>query len=120
MAAAALILSLAQAWLWVGAAVAAAFLTIGLGRIDNDASDAFLFRVLLIPGVLLIWPFVLWRWWRLERGEPFMPRYQPLMAHAPAAGIMAILIVGAFALSSAAQQEWPADIAPEKLSEARP
>ena len=34
--------------------------------------------------------------------------------------LMAVLIVGALALSFGARQTWPSDIAPEKLSEARP
>ena len=120
MATAAFIVMIAKLWLWVGAAVSLFFLTIGVGRIDEDARDTFVFRVLLIPGILLIWPLVLWRWWRLERGEAFMPRYRPLLAHAPAAILMAVLIVGALALSFGARQTWPSDIAPEKLSEARP
>ncbi len=119
METAALILTLAKLWLWIGAVVSAAFLTIGLGRIDEDAQDAFVFRVLLIPGVLLIWPLVLWRWWRLERGEAFMPRYRPLLAHTPAVVIMAVLALGAIALSLNARQDWPSDIAPELLSEAQ-
>lgn len=118
MATAALIVMLAKVWLWIGAGVAAAFLTIGLGRLDEDASDAYIFRALLIPGILLIWPLVLWRWLRMARGEAFLPRYQPLMAHTPAAIMMAVLIVAALALSFSARQEWPADTAPVRLSEA--
>ena len=118
MATAAFLLTFAKIWMWIGAGIALVFLTIGLGRIDDDATDAFVFRVLLIPGILLIWPLVLWRWWRLERGEAFMPRYQPLLAHPHAAMIMAVLITGALALSFSARQEWPADIVPERLSEA--
>lgn len=120
MSAAAAILALAGGWLWIGAAVAAAFLTVGLGRVDADARDAFVFRVLLVPGVLLIWPLVLWRWWRIERGAPWMARYRPPSAHGVAAAAMAVLVIAALALSWGARQDWPAEIAPRQLSEARP
>lgn len=120
MATAAFLLTFAKIWMWIGTGVVLVFLTIGLGRIDEDAADAFVFRVLLIPGILLIWPLVLWRWWRLEHGEAFMPRYRPVLAHPQAAMIMAVLVIAALALSLGARQDWPADIAPERLSEAEP
>ena len=119
MSAAATILMLAKLWLWAGALVAVAFLLVGLGRIDEDARDTFVFRVLLVPGILLIWPLVLWRWVRLERGEPFMPRYRPPRAHGVVAVVMGAAIVAALSLSYAARQDWPADITPEQISEAR-
>lgn len=119
MTAAATILMLAKLWLWAGALVAAAFLLVGLGRIDEDARDTFVFRILLVPGVLLIWPLVLWRWVRLERGEPFMGRYRPPRAHDVAAAVMSVAIVAALALSYTARQDWPAEFVPERLSEAQ-
>ena len=69
METAASILSFAEAWLWLGAAVAAVFLTIGIDRIDENARGAFIFRPLLFPAILLIWPLVLWRWAILETGR---------------------------------------------------
>jgi len=62
------LLTYAEYWLYAGAVVAALFLTIGMDRIDEDARGAYIFRPLLIPGVLLIWPIVLWRWVVLETG----------------------------------------------------
>lgn len=50
-----------------GIVVAAAFLLIGLDRLDPAASGAFGFRPLLAPGLVLIWPLVLARWLILER-----------------------------------------------------
>ena len=47
--------------------VAVLFLFIGLDRIDPAAKDAYAFRPLLIPGIVVIWPLVLWRWWSLEQ-----------------------------------------------------
>ena len=45
-----------------GLLCAAAFLTVGIGRVDHSAEGSHLFRPLLIPGVVLLWPLVLWRW----------------------------------------------------------
>ena len=44
---------------------AAAFLTAGIGRIDRSARGSHFFRPQLIPGVVLLWPLVLWRWFKL-------------------------------------------------------
>ena len=51
----------------LGAAVALAFLTAGIERVDPAARSAYAFRPLLLPGLTLLWPLVLWRWRRLER-----------------------------------------------------
>ena len=50
----------------MGAAAALVFLLWGIERIDPSASGAYAFRPLLIPGVVLLWPFVLLRWAWLE------------------------------------------------------
>ena len=50
-----------------GIAVALVFLTMGIGRIDKSASHVYVFRLLLIPGVVLLWPLVLKRWLTLSR-----------------------------------------------------
>jgi len=63
------IVGLVRIWFMVGALVAAVFLIIGIDRIDEDARGAYVFRPLLVPGILLIWPLVLWRWWVLETGR---------------------------------------------------
>ncbi len=46
----------------IGAAVAAAFLLVGIDRIDPAAHGAYIFRPLLIPGMILLWPLVLYQW----------------------------------------------------------
>ncbi len=51
----------------LGIPVAVAFLAFGLDRIDPAAHHAYVFRPLLVPGCLLLWPVVLWRWAALER-----------------------------------------------------
>lgn len=63
-------------YLYIGAAVALVFLLFGLGRIDENAQEAWIFRPLLIPGVLLIWPLVIWRWIVLQRGEEKLDRHR--------------------------------------------
>ena len=107
-----------EIWLWAGAAVAAVFLTIGIDRIDADARGAYVFRPLLIPGILLIWPLVLWRWWRVERsGDVTLARYRPLRrAHGAAAIAMTAVIAALLIFGFGARQDWPADAAPVQLS----
>jgi hypothetical protein len=106
-----------RTWLIIGSLVAALFLSIGIDRIDEDAQGAYAFRPLLVPGILLIWPLVLWRWWVLEAGrEVALKRYAPpRAAHGLIAGVMCGLIIALFALGLSQRQIWPADIAPERL-----
>jgi hypothetical protein len=68
MAEAAGIVLLIEVWLGVGLAVAAVFLVFGIDRVEPSARGTYVFRPLLVPGICLIWPLVLWRWFRLERG----------------------------------------------------
>lgn len=63
-------------YLYAGAVVAAVFLLFGLGRLDENAQGAWVFRPLLIPGVLLIWPLVMWRWRVVQRGEQKLDRHR--------------------------------------------
>ena len=68
MAFAAFLLSITEVYLWIGAVVALVFLVWGLDRIEPAAHGSYLFRLLLIPGVVGLWPLVLWRWRQLEAG----------------------------------------------------
>lgn len=63
-------------YLYVGAAVAAWFILYAIGRLDENAESAWIFRPLLVPGVLLIWPLVLWRCLVLWRGEEKLDRHR--------------------------------------------
>jgi hypothetical protein len=56
------VLSLAWAYGMVGGLVALAFLTLGIERIMPAARGAYAFRPLLVPGLVLLWPIVVWRW----------------------------------------------------------
>jgi len=46
----------------IGALISALFLLFGIDRIDAAARGAYAFRPLLVPGLVLLWPLVLWRW----------------------------------------------------------
>lgn len=112
------LLVLAKGWLWIGAAVAAVFLLWGIDRIDANARGAHVFRPLLVPGILLIWPLVLWRWVVLETGrDDWRARHRPPRAgHAAAAVALAFGLVVAIGLGLAARQHWPDHIAPERIA----
>jgi hypothetical protein len=43
-----------------------------------EARGAYAFRPLLLPGLVLLWPLALWRWWALTREPPPLP---PLGRH---------------------------------------
>ncbi len=110
----------AEYWLMIGGVVALLFLTIGIDRIDEDARGAYIFRPLLVPGVLLIWPLVLWRWYALETGRADeTKRYKAVRgAHGLIAVGMALSIAIIIAFGLGIKQTWPDHIAPERLSEA--
>jgi len=107
-----------QIWLWIGAVVALVFLTVGIDRIDEDARGAYIFRPLLVPAVLLIWPLILWRWWQIEaQTSPWAARYRPVRAYYGAAVIlMSLTIIALMIAGLSVRQNWPADIAPVELS----
>jgi hypothetical protein len=47
----------------IGLVVAVPFVSFGIGRVDPAAKTApWSFRVLVLPGVIAMWPFVLSRW----------------------------------------------------------
>lgn len=64
---AAIIVDIATAWLATGVLVGVAFLFVGIDRVDDAAHGAYAFRPLLLPGLTLLWPFVLLRWYALAR-----------------------------------------------------
>lgn len=64
VAAARLVLDLLAVYGAVGLMVGVAFLMFGIERMDPAARGAIAFRPLLLPGLVLLWPLVGWRWWR--------------------------------------------------------
>ena len=70
MEAAVLIVDLVKVYAAIGALVALLFLVFGIDRVDHAAHDAYAFRPLIVPGIVVLWPLVLKRWIALERHEP--------------------------------------------------
>ncbi|MEM7670348.1 MAG: hypothetical protein AAF317_14615 [Pseudomonadota bacterium] len=114
---AASILDMVRIWGAIGAVVAVIFLGWGIDRIDEDARGAYVFRVLMIPGILIIWPLVLWRWWVLEAGhDRWQLRHRPpRRTHTIAAALMLSLIPAVIVAALALRQTWPSDYAPVRL-----
>jgi hypothetical protein len=113
-----MILLAVKAWGLMGALVAIPFLTFGIDRLDEDARGAYVFRPLLVPGILLIWPLILWRWYILVDGkDEWSHRYRPRRtSHQWFGYLMPIAIVAIIIAGWSVRQTWPADIAPVQLS----
>ena len=48
----------------IGVGTGIAFLAFGIERVSPASVGAYAFRPLLLPGLALLWPLVLWRWMR--------------------------------------------------------
>lgn len=109
MLSAALLVDLARLWLWAGAAVALPFLLWGVGRVEPNARGAWAFRPLLVPGLILLWPLVLWRWVVLEadRDRWSKRHLPPRRAHGVAALLLAVLVLAAILAGIAIRQAPP-------------
>ena len=107
----------AEIYGWIGLAVAVPFLLFGMDRFDEDARGAYMYRPLLLPGAVLIWPIVLWRWVVIETGRDKWPlRHRPpRKSHGIAALALAICIPAIIITGIAVKQVWPADVAPQQL-----
>ena len=101
------LLELGRAWLAVGAVTAAAFIPFGAGRVEAGAVGAWPFRLLLIPGVLMIWPLVLWRWAQVERGRRAEVQRPPLRAQDRLGVALALAIPAILTLGLAVRQVGP-------------
>ena len=52
----------------LGLLFAVAFVTSGVARVDPAAQGATAgFRIVILPGVIALWPLLAARWWRAER-----------------------------------------------------
>lgn len=121
MEAAASWLAFAETWLIAGLVVAALFLAFGLDRLDESARGAFIFRALILPGLVLIWPLALYRWIVLETGrERWALRHRPPReAHGKVWAVLGALIpivfLAALLLNEPAANDLPGSLAPELL-----
>jgi hypothetical protein len=109
---------IAQAYVALGVIAAAAFLLVGIERTMPSARGAYAFRPLLVPGLILLWPLVAWRCWRLT--HPPAPdlalgrRYQVL--HLNIWLVCAVLLPLLLLLSISLRQEAPPITAPIQLA----
>ena len=83
---------------FAGIAVAALFLTFGIDRIDASARGSYMFRPLIAPGVVVLWPLVLLRWLSLERApsEPAVRQRPHRVAHARIWTVLALVLPSNF------------------------
>ncbi|HZN54520.1 MAG TPA: hypothetical protein VFB67_04300 [Candidatus Polarisedimenticolaceae bacterium] len=57
-------------YLGVGTLIGVPFVITGIGRIDAAARGTpWTFRVLVLPGVIALWPFIARRWAAVGRGR---------------------------------------------------
>ncbi len=110
-----------QGYAAIGLLVALAFLAFGLARVDPGARGAYGFRPLLLPGLVLLWPLVLWRWAILAHGAPghrmgrrFTGTHRTVWS--VFAVLLPLLLLGALAL----RQSGPLEAAPVRLSAPAP
>jgi hypothetical protein len=65
------VLCVAGFYLGVGLLFAIAFVAFGIARVDSASRGASIgFRLVVLPGVTLLWPLLAWRWLRADRGPP--------------------------------------------------
>ena len=109
---AAQILTVATWYLYAGGAVAVVFLTLGMSHLDENAQGAWIFRPLLIPGVLLIWPLVLWRWFVLIRGENRLDRHRMPRLRQERVSLVFICAIPLIIAAAFLARQNPDDLAP--------
>jgi hypothetical protein len=65
----AIVAAVLKGWVVLGTLFAVPFLVRGVSTIDPVASNSpWTFRLLLVPGVVVVWPLLLWRW--VARARP--------------------------------------------------
>jgi hypothetical protein len=94
-------------YLYAGGVVAVVFLLFGLSRLDENAQGAWVFRPLLIPGVLLIWPLVIWRWSVLRRGEEKLDRHRMPRIRQERAQLVFVIVIPLILLTAVLLRQDP-------------
>ena len=103
-----------QAYAMAGVVVAVGFLVFGIERVEPAARGAYAFRPLIVPGLVLLWPLVLWRWRRIVTGAGADPSLRRgffrlhRMAWTILAVLLPLIIVGSLALRQSGPLEKPA------------
>ncbi|MEO1293993.1 MAG: hypothetical protein AAFV62_14415 [Pseudomonadota bacterium] len=69
MAVAVALVLFAKIYGFIGLAIGAAFVLVGVDDVDRGAHGSYVFRLLLIPGMILLWPLVLLRWRKILRAQ---------------------------------------------------
>jgi hypothetical protein len=65
-----LILATTGAYIVVGGVFAVVFLARGIGKVDPAAAaSGTAFRLIVTPGVVALWPVLLWRWKESHRDQ---------------------------------------------------
>lgn len=54
------IVFLVTLYVYIGIFFALTFLVFGIGLVDKSVHKQYLFRILLIPGMIGLWPLVFW------------------------------------------------------------
>jgi len=113
-----LLFRLTEAYAAAGVLAAAAFLLLGIERAVPAARGSYAFRPLLLPGLILLWPLVLWRWRRLaadpQADPPAGRHYQA--THRAAWLLLGIALPALLLLALALRQPLPIDAAPIRLA----
>ena len=72
------------AYLAAGVLFAVPFLLVGAGRLDADAREGtWGFRLLVLPGVVALWPLLARRWMRGDQAEERSPHRSAARRCAP-------------------------------------
>lgn len=62
-----ILVAAATGYVLAGGLVALGFLLFGLDRVEPAARGAYGFRPMMVPGLVLLWPWVVLRWRALTR-----------------------------------------------------
>lgn len=100
-----------EAYGGIGAVVAAWFLIRRIERDDAMARGAYAFRPLLVPGLVMLWPLVLWRA-SVPAGTARTFRRGHLVVWGTFAVLLPLLVLGSLAL----RQNGPTEAPPLLLS----
>ncbi len=95
----------------IGAVVAAWFVFLRIERDDAMARGAYAFRPLLVPGLVMLWPLVLWRATSVT-GAARSFRRGHLAIWACLAVLLPLVVLGSLAL----RQNGPTEAPPLRLS----